>query len=174
MKRSLSRSVIAVALLVVLFNATTVFACGPFTLSSIFVYTVHPAYPLERFARGDIGVVQSGYARSYLYVAYRHLAGIGFTEQEQKALTELWKDRLNYRGSSGEEDWVQSWLTARKKVPGLAEPPKIEAYRSRAKPNEYETYLNCQEDAFATARDKARNRAPASGPRARPSGRRYA
>ena len=136
---------------VLLFTATPrVRACGPFTLEAIFVHTVHPGYPMDRFAAGRIGVVQPTYARSYLYVAYRYLYGSSFTPDEQKALTSLWKDRLEFGWSAGDEDWVKTWLEARKKVVS-ADPAAISVYRSREKPNEYESFLNCQKDSFDTA-----------------------
>ena len=146
----LLRPLIAFSLLLTLLNST-IFACGPFSMEAVFVYTVHPAYPLERYAKGEIGVVQPSYARSYLYVAYRHLSNSPFTPEEQKALTELWSDRLNNTWDLGEQDWIKAWNDARQKVPGVTQPPKIDVYRNREKPNEYETYLNCQKDAFETA-----------------------
>ena len=105
---------------------------------------------MERFAAGRIGVLQPSYARSYLYVAYRYLEDAPFTTDEQKALTELWKDRLNFGWSAGDEEWVKAWLDARRKVMAQ-DPAAISVYRSREKPNEYETYLNCQKDSFDTA-----------------------
>lgn len=136
---------------VLLFTATQpVSACGPFMVEAIFVHTVHPGYPMDRFAAGRIGVVQPTYARSYLYVAYRYLSGSSFTPDEQKALTSLWKNRLEFGWSAGEEDWLKPWLEARKKVVAQ-DPAPISAYRSREKPNEYEAYLNCQKDSFDTA-----------------------
>ncbi len=125
-------------------------ACGPFMIEAIFVHTVHPGYPMDRFAAGRIGVVQPTYARSYLYVAYRYLSGSSFTADEQRALTSLWKDRLEFGWSAGDEDWVKTWLEARKKVVAQ-DPAPISVYRSREKPNEYESYLNCQKDSFDTA-----------------------
>ncbi|HEY8226883.1 MAG TPA: hypothetical protein VIG25_16495 [Pyrinomonadaceae bacterium] len=150
MNRSV-RSLFAVLLSLLIFSPTVSLACGPFSLGAVFVFTVHPAFPLERFARGELGVVQPSYARSYLVVAYRHLSGVGFNAQEQKMLTELWKDRLDYGWQLGEEEWIKAWVTARQNVPGLSDPPTIEVYRNREKPNEYETFLNCQKDAFDTA-----------------------
>jgi len=144
------RSLATVVLLTVLLNSTT-FACGPFSVESVFVFTVHPAFPLERYARGEIGVVQPSYARSYLVVAYRYLANSPFTAEEQKALTELWNDRLNRSFDLGDQQWIKGWTEARQKVVGVPEIPKIDVYRSREKPNEYETYLNCQKDSFDTA-----------------------
>ena len=150
MKPTLTRFIGSLLLIALLCN-TTAFACGPFALEAIFVHTTHPGNPLEKFAQGQIGVVQPTYARSYLYVAYRYLNGSQFSESEQKSLTEFWKDRLEYRWNLGEEDWIKAWSTAREKVPGLTATPKIDVYRSREKPNEYETFLNCQKDAFDTA-----------------------
>ena len=146
----LTRTVSAIVLLLVLFNSS-IFACGPFTLEAIFVFTVHPAYPLERFAHGELGVIQPSYARSYLYVAYRYLSNSPFTSSEQKALTELWHDRLTTGAEPDGDAWVKAWLDARQKVTGAGESPKISVFRNREKPNEYETYLNCRKDAFDNA-----------------------
>ncbi len=146
----LTRTVSAFVLLLVLFNSS-IFACGPFTLETIFVFTVHPAYPLDRFAHGELGVIQPSYARSYLYVAYRYLSNSPFTSSEQKALTELWHDRLTTGAEPDGDAWVKAWLDARQKVTGAGESPKISVFRNREKPNEYETYLNCRKDAFDSA-----------------------
>ena len=87
-------SMLAIALLVtMLFQAPLSFACGPFSVQAVFTFTVHPEYPLEKYAGGEIGVVRPSYARSYLYVAYRYLNGNSFTPTEQNALVELWGDR---------------------------------------------------------------------------------
>jgi hypothetical protein len=88
------RSLLAVLLATMLLNCPAALACGPFTLEAVFVHTVHPTFPLERFAGGRIGVVQPSYARSYLYVTYRYLSGLSFSPAEQTALVELWKDRM--------------------------------------------------------------------------------
>jgi hypothetical protein len=138
------RTIVAALLAVVLFSSTTALACGPFMLEAVFVHTVHPAYPLERFASGRIGVLQPTYARSYLVVAYRHLAGAPLTSAEQEALTELWNERLDFESRS-DEDITKAWSEARQKVIG-GESLVISPYRSRAKPNEYQSYLNCQKD----------------------------
>jgi len=145
------RSIFAIALIVaILSQAPMSFACGPFTLSSIFTFKVHPEYPLDKFARGEIGVVEPSYARSYLYVAYRYFNGGTFSPTEQQALVELWKDRLDFRWTPGDENWVKGWQSARQKV--LAGPaPAIDVYRNREEPKQYESYLNCQQDAFETA-----------------------
>lgn len=147
-----TRRLIAVFLATVLLNGTTALACGPFTLEAVFVHTVHPAYPLEQFAAGRTGVVQPSYARSYLYVAYRYFSGLSFTPAEQQSLVSLWRERLDFHsGDEGDSDWTRVWLTARQKVPGVPGRETIDIYRAREKPNEYESYVNCNKDAFETA-----------------------
>ena len=149
MKTKLTR-ICAIALLLVLCRAS-VPACGPFSMEAVFVYTVHPAYPLERFAKGQLGVVQPSYARSYLFVAYRYLANLPLASTEQQAVVHLWKERLggDYEPTGGE--WVRAWFDARKQVPNVPEPAQLDVFRNREKPNEYESYLNCRPDAFQTA-----------------------
>src|SRR5262245_1700321 len=131
---NLVRPLALILLLCVLFQSAT-FACGPFTMEAVFVYTVHPAYPLDHFARGEIGIIQPSYARSYLYVAYRYLNSTPLSPQEQKAVAELWNERLNNSNAVNEESMVKTWLDARQKVPGLPE-AKIDVFRSREKPNQ--------------------------------------
>jgi len=47
------RSAFASALLAtILLQAPLTFACGPFSLNAVFSFSVHPEYPLEKFAAG--------------------------------------------------------------------------------------------------------------------------
>jgi len=126
-------------------------ACGPFFTDAIFVYSKHPDLPFEKFAAGRLGVLQTGWARSYLVAAYRNLAGISLSQTEARAIKGVWDDRLNLGWESNDDQWIKKWTEARQKVPGLAAPPEIKAYRNREKPHEYESYLNCQQDAFENA-----------------------
>lgn len=113
---------------------------------AIFTYSQHPDFPLEKFAQGELGVLQPTYARSYLYVAYRYLIGTGFDQQEQQAILALWDERLTRRWNSGKA-WIVDWHQARNRVPGVGSPPSISAYRRQG----YSYYLNYPEDAFRTA-----------------------
>jgi len=127
MNRKAQRSVFAFALLaVLLLQAPLSLACGPFSLNAVFSFSVHPEYPLEKFAAGEIGIVQPSYARSYLYVAYRYFKDDRFNQTEQQALVDLWHQRLNHSWESGAEQAVKMWLDARQKVSGVAPTPKIE------------------------------------------------
>ena len=126
-------------------------ACGPFFTDAIFVYSKHPDLPFENFAVGKLGVLQTKWARSYLVAVYRNLAGNGLSTNEARDIKALWDDRLNNAWESHDDAWIKKWTEARKAVPGLAAPPEIKAYRNREKPHEYESYLNCQQDAFENA-----------------------
>src|SRR5712691_6669424 len=126
-------------------------ACGPFFSDAMFVYTKHPDFPLERFAKGQLGVLRPTYARSYLFAAYRNLTNAALSDAEAAALKSLWEERINNARDSNDDAWIKKWLDARSKVPGLSAPPQLHAYRNREKPHEYDTYLNCQQDAFENA-----------------------
>src|SRR6185295_1716905 len=126
-------------------------ACGPFFTDAIFVFERHPEFPLERFARGQIGVLQPSYARSYLVAAYRNLSGQPLSDTEINGLKALWEERINLGNDYSSDDWIKKWKDARAKVAGLPAPGEINAYRNREKPNDYETFLNCQQDAFDAA-----------------------
>jgi hypothetical protein len=141
----------AFLIVVLLYTSQPAFACGPFSLEAVFAFSAHPEFPLEKFAGGEIGVLQPTFARSYLFAAYRNFAGNGFTAREQKDLLALWNERLNYGSADSEESWPQPWLTARQSVTGAGAAPQISIYRHREKPDQYETYVNCQRDAFETA-----------------------
>jgi hypothetical protein len=165
MSRRLPRNLCAFALIfAVLYASRPSHACGPFSLDAVFTFTSHPEFPLEKFARGELGMIQPTYARSYLFVAYRYLNGKAFTTDEQKVLQELWKDRLDYTWPDYDEEWPKPWLEARKKIAGVAPDPKVSISRHREKPNEYETYINCQKDAFDNAAATLDARAKQFGP----------
>jgi hypothetical protein len=125
------------------------YACGPFSLDAIFTFSKHPDYPLEKYAQGELGLLQPTYARSYLFTAYRHLNGTGFLPAEQKALLALWKERQ-------ESSWMpeaasmDTWLATRKKVAGIKAISQIDRYRNKSK-DSFDSFLNCTPDAFETA-----------------------
>lgn len=127
-----------------------VYACGPFAREAIFSYSKHPDFPLDGFVRGELGVLQQTYARSYLYVAYRYLNGLSLTSADQQALLSLWRDRIAFDWQSQAEAGKETWLAARKKITNAGPEPKIEVYRDKTK-DEYDFFLNCPADAFEHA-----------------------
>ncbi|HEV8718713.1 MAG TPA: hypothetical protein VGX03_38575 [Candidatus Binatia bacterium] len=139
------------AIAVLLYSPRLLFSCGPFFPSTIFTYTWHPDFPLDRFARGELGVLQPTYARSYLAVAYRYLSGVGLDNAAQQAVQALWQERLDLRWNADGQDWIQHWLDARNAVPGVSSPPQITIYRTAVTDGSFHSYLNCPDDAFRTA-----------------------
>lgn len=135
-------------------------ACGPFSSDPIFSYTKHPDLPLTEYAAGKLGVVRPSYARSYLYAAFRYFNGATFSPAEQAQLAALWNER-NALSSGDESNARGAWLTARKKIVG-GEDPAIEVYRTPAK-TDYDAFLNCTDDAFATAKRTLEARAARYG-----------
>ena len=165
--RSSARKNIAVAALLaaVIYFAAPTPGCGPFLPDAIFTYAVHPDFPLVKFAGGDLGILQPSYARSYLVIAYRNLAGVPFSAKEQQAALAVWKARLTsdwYAGQpSGQaKTKPQLWLELRQTVPGVAasgmnanDPPEI-----RMAGQSYQWYYSCLPDAFVTASSTLRER----------------
>lgn len=150
MRRSKLRPVLAAVLLVILVVAgwhSRTRACGPFFRRAVFVLREHPDFPLEAFAAGNLGIVAPTWARSQLFVAYRYLAAQPLTPGERGAVLALWDARLR-REPPGTEA-PGSWLKARAAVPGAAPLESFGVFRYV--PDTYDHYLNCPEDAFATA-----------------------
>jgi hypothetical protein len=55
---------------------------------------LHPDLPLRFYASGNLGIVQPGYAKSYLVVAYRQLSGQPLAPDEQASILRMWHRRL--------------------------------------------------------------------------------
>src|SRR5438477_9032612 len=105
-------------------------ACGPFFTDAIFAFTKHPDFPLENFASGKLGIVTPTWARSYLVVSYRTLAGNALGGGEAKAIKSLWDDRLNLNDNS-DDSGTKKWIEARKKVAGATSLNEGLFYRNR-------------------------------------------
>lgn len=134
-------------------NIQSSIACGPSSLYAAFSYDKHPDLPFENFARGELGVFKDGFARSYLFVAYRYLNGMGLNQQEQSAVVKLWNERLgvgNENGREVETGGLAAWQDARKKITGVAQTKEISIERE-VKKDSYQYFSNCLPDAFDKA-----------------------
>lgn len=69
-------------------------ACAPDLAYAILINGNHPDLPLKLFAGGNIGIVQPGWAKSYLVVAYRLLSGKPLSKLEQNSIVNLWHERI--------------------------------------------------------------------------------
>ena len=127
------------------------FACGPFPLRTLFTYRTRPTVALEDFVQGKFGVLQPKLPTTYLFVAYRHLAGIGLSEEEKQGMLGFWR-----QGVPAEAAEPGHWRKVRSKVPGLPKAPRIEVYRRL--PESYSYYLNCPGAAFRTAAETLEER----------------
>ncbi len=129
------------------------FACGPFFQFAVFTYQRHPDMPRSVFVGGKLGVLQPSYARSYLVVAYRHLAGIGFDLPEREQLVSYWKARATGQWDKSDTDWQERWFSSVDRVPGVPTriPKKLTAGALTFNPDTNAFELYCAEDAYRNA-----------------------
>jgi hypothetical protein len=111
-----------------------------------FVARIQPEPPLDQFAAGHLGVIQSQWRWDYLYVCYRYLAGPGFDPDERRALLAFWNQKPR-RAPTPEAS--NAWIQARAKIPGAPTLASIDTYAPG--PTTYTSFLNCNDDAFRTA-----------------------
>jgi hypothetical protein len=114
-------------------------ACASYE-PTLFVSPYAPDTPLDRFAAGELGVLQPTWIRAYLVVSYRYLAGIPLGPGEQAAALAYWKGRET--GSPGGDVWMAAREAATgAKGPGVAKDRWVG----------YSSYVNCGDDAFGRA-----------------------
>jgi len=134
-------------------------ACGPYFPVTIFIQTKHPDIPLEKFAAGELGVLQPTYSRSYLVVAYRYFSGGTFDSSEQEQLLALWAHRLDREGywlKGKKKNAYQVWLEARylyatgsRPAPTRDDENDSPGYGPSS--SGYYQFQNCADDAYLTA-----------------------
>ncbi len=142
-------------------SAIVAIACAPMFPKAIFVYSRHPDFPRTNYLKGKLGVVQPGYARSYLVIAYRYLRGPSLSADEQQQVREYWKDRESGTWDKTATDWAERWEDARVRVPGAAVLKKSKVTGGRFGYNrDTNTFeLNCAEDAYHSAVQTLEDRA---------------
>jgi hypothetical protein len=146
--------------LTILISTCTVLNSLPATGCAIgidpyYTFTNHPDFPLDKYAAGRLGIIQAGYARSYLLPAYRYLSGQNLSADEQKGLVELWQKRLTESYFNSDEN-AAAWLKARADIPGAAKIDRIDTEHSISPEEKYQSYCNCQKSAFDTAAETLR------------------
>jgi hypothetical protein len=168
-----SCAAVACVLAMVFGFAQSLSACAQPRNESVFTGNRTPDLPLEQFAAGKIGILQPTYARSFLVVAYRYLAGRGLDPDERAAVLELWKVRLRsqYRRWNDPEPAMSQWLKAAPEVKpeeeaiasaveewheALGEVKADAAKQERVEPYKEEALTfavnqTCFSDAFSTA-----------------------
>lgn len=133
-------------------------ACGPFFASNDYVYTLHPDFPLPKFAKGNIGVLPKNIARSYMVAAWRYLNGAPLTESEQTSMVALWETRLAHGavntaayGFSEDSDNSSQWIEFRKAIGKPLKDGNIFGYKYIDSGSLYINFLNCPSTAFEFA-----------------------
>jgi hypothetical protein len=129
-------------------------SCG-FVVSPLFTHVRQPFAFLERYAGGKLGVIHPGYYRKHLFVAYRFMSGRPLSAQEQQLFVDGWD------GSDG-LDGVKEWLEARARIPGVV-PVEIRDLDRKVPGSQFQTYLNCGQDAFHAAAGTLFERASSFG-----------
>jgi len=130
-------------------NPPDLSSCGPFIPTAAFSFWRVPEDAQGQFARGRMGIIQPGFPRIYLIVAYRYLAGIGLNSEEQVALFRA----ENYQTPEmvQQPDAVEQWKKARAGVTGKGAQPEINLFKALSGDGYYLNYFNCGEDAFRNA-----------------------
>ncbi len=136
-------------------------ACAPVFAVAVFHYKRHPDLPRAQFINGNLGVIQPTWARSYLILSYRHLAGIGLDAAERDQARDYYKDRDTQWWDRTGTDWFARWRAARARVPGIAHPPipLTTDGKFAFDPTTNSFTLNCAEDAYRNAVYTLENRA---------------
>jgi hypothetical protein len=147
------KSFLFAGLLTAMLVGALAIACGPIFPKTVFRYRRHPDFPRTAFLTGDLGVVQPSYARSYLVIAYRYLAGRPLSAVEREQVRDYWKDRGSADWDKTATIWMDRWQRARRQVPGGAPPVMSSVGKGRYAFDRSQNsfYMNCAEDAYRTA-----------------------
>ena len=143
----------------VLLAGAPAWSCGPDFPSAVFVLPHGPGGDYAAYAKGRLGVPQPEYFTRNLVVAFDWMTGRGLSAEEQKqaaAVQQFYETGGSYmspedlrKNASG----LASWTAARGRfgvIPG--EEPVGEIAMERHVPgDDYETFQNCLDDAFANA-----------------------
>ncbi|MDQ3181136.1 MAG: hypothetical protein M3Q33_11515, partial [Acidobacteriota bacterium] len=159
--KSFTRFIISIALIFVFF--LNGLPCGPGYITPIFEYKHAPENPFENFAGGRIGILKPSYRRVVLFAAYRYLNGGGFTADEQKGLTDVWKAEFNNRDYQDNDvsEAVKAWIEKRKDV--LPKEEKLPEIYTEREYGSYDFFPNCTKNAFETAAQTLSDRTTSYG-----------
>ncbi|MDM7921664.1 MAG: hypothetical protein QUS14_05135, partial [Pyrinomonadaceae bacterium] len=159
--RTFLRFALSGSLLLALF--INVIPCGPAFVTPVFEIKSSPEFPYSEFAAGRLGIIKPEFHRSVLLAAFRYLNGGGFTPDEQKALTEVWRAefRKEAYGDDDISETIKAWVAKRSEVVGKEEKlPPIYVERDYGG---FDFFPNCTRNAFETATETLADRASTHG-----------
>lgn len=170
---SLRSSRLLKALLCSTLAFTAAQACGPDFFPDTFVRTARPDLP-EQFVKGKLGLLQPGFARADLLVAYRYLNGGTLDNAEQKGWEPTYPLSEQEYGPQQPQPPATTtnttpdtpagrWVLARNAFPDAPHGPvgqegNIEVHTSQGFHYE-DHFLNCADDAFRAATETLNARA---------------
>ena len=151
---------VCTVLAIYLTTVETQFAGGRRRPGPFLVYVDRPDLPFGEYISGNLGIVKPTFQHFYLFWAYRHLAGIGLTEQGKEEYRPL---LVRASKQSKPLQGLEIWLRARGEV---GSSPKLRwRIQNRKVPgSKWQFYLNCQRDAFRTAATTLAKRTEKFGP----------
>jgi hypothetical protein len=130
--------------------------CGPDFPSAVFVLQTGPGGNYVSYAAGRIGVPQTGYRTRHMVIAYDYLNGHPLppeTQKEAVAINTYLLDPWQADSSNKPLDGFSAWIAERAHfgpVDGYL--PDASLATDRSVPGEdYDSFPNCLDDAFATA-----------------------
>jgi hypothetical protein len=128
------------------FGAVPTDSCS-FSEGPVFAFRKRPDAPIASFVSGRLGILMPTYARSYLVVAWRSIAGKPLSEAETKAVMAYYIGRLGDKELPARpfRDPLDRWLEVRNSV--IASESRPSYYRRP----DYFSVVNCTADAFLTA-----------------------
>jgi hypothetical protein len=141
-------------------------ACGPDFYPDTFVRTSRPDLP-QQFVKGRLGLLQPGFARADLFVAYRYLNGGTLDNAEQKGWSPTYSvaeeeygqqepsRALGDAGTTTPDTPLAHWVRARNGFPDapagtIGQEGKVEVQVAGGSHYE-DNFLNCSDDAFRNA-----------------------
>lgn len=147
--RTLYRRALITTLLLTFLTAPLA-ACGPWDINVHFWLPGHPGPARDHFLQGQLGILDSGLAPAYRYVAYRHLTALDADPETLESLGSLWPEP-----NESPENPVTVWREARALVPGLEPLGWISRDRQVRAENAdhyyFSYFLNCLDGAFLNA-----------------------
>lgn len=146
-RRAVARP-LKLAIVIALFCAAVATPCS-FDYDPRLYYDIRPDAPIARFVDGHLGILQPGYARSHLVVAFRHLSGKPPSAVERQGFTELLEHRLDEQPRvRAAEEWERLRATVRG-VPFQVQ--AVPEHTKRIEGDFYQWIDNCTDDAFRIA-----------------------
>lgn len=139
------------------------YSCGPYFKAAIFSSVHTPDFPLDQFLRGKLGVVHPGLEVPYLFVAYRYLAQEPLSSPEQNEVSGFIHQLPDYNSADTPTPSVERWKRAR----ALVTSAKVEISRFKQTNNYFQSFENCQTDAFENAAQTLQSRAQQFGAQSR-------